>query len=741
MDITTEEQTYEEARLKKTIEAIHEQLSEANKNKEKAFNEGREIRKSFWESQSTIPSSMFDLNTIVDISQNIASIKREVQRERVTINTIKKLEKLKFSPYFGRVDFVEDDESNIEQIYVGSGSLINENYDMLIYDWRSPVCSLYYEHEIGKASYVCLEGEIKGDISLKRQFNILNGKMEYMFNNSLKINDDMLQKILSKSSDEKMKTIVNSIQMDQNKIIRDEDNGLLIVQGPAGSGKTSIALHRAAYILYRYGSRGINAENIVIFSPNDIFNDYISEILPELGEDNIFQTTFMEYSQKLIDNNMKLESSSDQMEYLLSGIRNREYELRKNCINFKGSEEFAEIIKRYVKYLETSGVSFTDMKYKEWLILSEEDLKSRFYDSYCKWPINYRFVEIYEDINEILKGIQKERASEVEDEIIENNEDDGFDDPKAVSRLKVMKEFKAFKEKIKQTLSLDVFDLYKKLMRDKTLFKNLSDGIKLPSNIEDIMRQGLKYIESGVIQYEDIAPIVYLKNAMGMCKDMSNIKYVIVDEAQDYSPFQYNILKQIFKKAGFTVLGDISQSINPCANTLDYNIIADIFKDKKSCIIKLNKSYRSTKEITEFTKAILGNVEIDGVARDGEKPLVVKVKNEEDRIDTLIKDVVKLKLSKMDSIGIICRTASKASKLYNIIKKCSDFEVTLIKKDDIEFKQGINIMPSYLAKGLEFDAVIVYDADALEYKDESERKLFYTVCTRALHVLHLYEME
>jgi len=215
---------------------------------------------------------------------------------------------------------------------------------------------------------------------------------------------------------------------------------------------------------------------------------------------------------------------------------------------------------------------------------------------------------------------------------------------------------------------------------------------------------------------------------------------VVIDEAQDYSPFQYLVLKHLFPSSGFTILGDINQSINPNSKTLDYNIITDIFSNRKSSIMKLTKSYRSTTEISSFTREILKCYDFENTYRNGEKPKVIEAKNEENRLEGILQSIESMKAAGMESIGIICRTAQKASKVYKTIKNSSTFgdEINLLKKDDIEFKSGITITPSYLAKGLEFDGVIIFDGDGSEYKEESERKLFYTICTRALHTLHLH---
>lgn len=745
MEISIKDWNYEKERLSKTLKIIELQLEKAEGGKQKALQEVKEIRKDFWSSEPIIPESMSDLNTIVGITQNLHSIKREEQREETISASIRKLNKLKVSPYFARVDFVEEDSFAADELYIGISTLIDEDNEIIIYDWRAPVSSLFYENETGKAAYFCPEGKIDGEILLKRQYGIINGKLDYMFNSSIKIDDEILQKTLSHSSDEKMKTIITSIQKEQNKAIRDEANELLIVQGPAGSGKTSIALHRAAYILYRYRYAGVMAENIVIFSPNDIFNDFISEVLPELGENNIYQTTFMDYAKNSLPYKCKVEDANDQIEYILSSEKNEEYFLRKENIAFKGSLMFVEMVKEYIKHLEAQGMSFSDIKFKEWIVITSQELNELFYKTYSKWPIEHRFREMLEDIEVRLKPIEKERAEQIEKVLDEKGE--YFDDLKVVSRIRAMKEIREFKDNIKKMLSVDALDVYKALLSNKELVLNrltgsFNENLNIDKqHIEQIFEQTLTYLMEGTIKYEDVAPLVYIKHILGSGIDMSYIKYVIIDEAQDYSPFQYCIFKQLFPKAGFTILGDINQAINPYLNTTDYSIITDIFNDKKTSLIELSKSYRSTKEISDFTKKILDNLEIENVNRRGRLPQIIEVKNDKDRIERLLLDIKALKTDGIESIAIICRTKSSAERVYMQIKSdCADcnYEVNLLKKDDARFSKGISVIPSYLAKGLEFDGVLVFEGEESEYCNEDERKLFYTVCTRALHVLHIY---
>ncbi|MCM1991136.1 HelD family protein [Oceanirhabdus seepicola] len=740
MELSNKEWEIEENRLERINGVIKNQLNDSENSRKKVFNQGMQIGRDFWDNDITVPENSFDLKAIVDITQNLQAVKKEQQKVEITSNAIRKLKLLQDNLYFGRIDFQECGIDEKESIYIGGGTLIDK-LDILIYDWRSPVCGMFYEHEMGEADYECPEGQIEGEITLKRQYSISDGKIKYMFNTDLKIDDDILQKSLSNNCDENMRTIIKSIQKEQNRVIRNKNEDVLIVQGPAGSGKTSIALHRAAYVLYKYRERGLKSDNIVIFSPNEIFNDYISEVLPELGENKISQTTFMEYAMDSLRRNLSIEDGYEQMEQILSGKGSQSYKLRRESIMFKGNLEYQRIIRRYIKYLEENTMNFKDIWFKEWLIITGEELNDLYYNTYGKWPIKHRYKEMIKDIECRIdqKNIKKLRLEQIEKELDEDNQYcyEGNDLIKDVFN----REMVTFRNYIKSLLSINEVQVYKKLVGDKVLFNKMASGIELPGNIIDILRSTFKNLNNNRVIFEDITPLLYIKHSLGNIRNMTHIKYVIIDEAQDYSPFQYKLFKQLFPKAGFTILGDINQSINPYVNTLDYNIIANIFNNKSSNIIELHKSYRSTKEISEFTKRIINNEKIINVSRVGEKPRLIEVSDYEDRIKKIKVDIESMVKSGLESIAIICRTASTASKVYRDFKGIEGIDINLIKKEDEKFKSGINIAPSYLSKGLEFDGVIIFDGDKHVYSNEEERLLFYTICTRALHRLSIYYKE
>lgn len=728
------------------VKLEHEWLQEVLKEAQKQFDQKRNFREKFksdaielqrelWEEVGSV-SIANGLEQIVDFMQSINAMKIQKRNHEFTRKLEKKYERLLLSPYFARMDFVEKGEEKAEKCYIGISNLINDNFDFLVYDWRAPISSMFYDYEIGEAEFKCPEGFIEGKLTLKRQYKINDGKIEYMFDSNLKIDDEVLQDILSKSTDSKMKAIVTTIQREQNKVIRNEEYKNLIVQGPAGSGKTSVAMHRIAYLLYKHREK-ITPQNIVIFSPNDIFNEYISNVLPELGEDNMLQTTFKEYMHKALGNEFNKENYSEMMEYILASKSEEAYEIRKNNIKFKASIEFIDVLKLYVIFLEKANRNFIDITLRGNLIISSQDLEELFFKDYVQLPLKRRLQKIKERVLFILKPYEEQRIVEVAHELI--NSDSSLDkaEIKENSTAIVKNELKELYYEINRMTEFDLFDIYKRLFENLELFLRDSNIEYDEKKIGEIKSYTLESLKVRRLNYEDQIPLLYLKGALGELPKTSEIKYVIIDEAQDYSPLQYEIFYQLFNHANLTILGDLNQSINPFMNVGDYKNISHIFTEDSTCIINLTKSYRSTMEINKFSRRLLNkDIGIECVERSGNEPLLLGFSDEDAIKEKLLKDIKIYNEKNYKSIGIITKTAKEANDLYNFLK--DKVNVRAVMKDDDEYVSDTLIIPAYLAKGLEFDVVLIYNAGEENYSSEEERLLLYTACTRALHVLCVY---
>jgi DNA helicase II / ATP-dependent DNA helicase PcrA len=730
MDINNFEWKLEKEWLDKVLEEAGRQLDEKSDFKDKFKKDAVDTQRELWQEVGSV-SVINELDQLVDFLGFIDAMKRQKRGHEVTAKLKEKYERMLLSPYFGRIDFHEKGEEKAEKYYIGISNLINDTFEFLVYDWRAPVSSMFYDYEIGDAGYECPEGTINGKLTLKRQYKINRDKIEYMFDSNLKIDDEILQEILSKSTDNKMKAIVTTIQREQNKVIRNEEYRNLIVHGPAGSGKTSVALHRIAYLLYKHRDK-ITPQNIVIFSPNQVFNDYISNVLPQLGEDNMCQTTFKEYMHNALGSRLMKEDYYDMMEYILSSNGDPSYQRRIRNIKFKSSLEFIDILKQYAAYVEKTDRNFEDIVFRGKLIISAKDLQVLFYREYVELPLKRRLQKLRERILYLLKPYEKERIREVAGELRESGNYLDTVEITEKSITLVREELKDIYRGIDRLTGFDLVHIYRKL------FENLEIFYKGPvEEIEEIKIYTLENLWAERLNYEDQPPLLYLKGALGDLPKTSEIKYVIIDEAQDYTPLQYEIFYQLFNHASITMLGDLNQAINPFMNVGDYNNISHIFPQDNTYIINLTKSYRSTIEITRFSRRILNRSITDGcVERRGEEPLVLGFKEPGAIKERILEDIKMYKDQGYKSIGIITRTRSEAEEVHSFLK--DKVQVKYISGDEDEYLNGTLVIPAYLAKGLEFDVVIIYNAGNENYSYEEETLLFYTACTRALHMLCVY---
>ena len=711
----------EKAYLKKVVGEIESQielgLAAADNYKKDAI----ELQKSMWEDMRIAPTSLFDLEDAAQINQIQMDLANKARIYRFSYEKVSRLERMRKSPYFGRIDFQEKGESKAEKIYIGLYNVSAAGtMEALVYDWRAPVSAMFYDFETGPSAYTCPAGRIEGEMLLKRQYRIENGQIVYMFDSSLNINDAMLQELLGKSTDNRMKTIVTSIQKEQNTVIRNSKDRILIVEGPAGSGKTSIALHRAAYLLYRYRDT-ISSENILIFSPNHVFEDYIAQVLPELGEENIRRSTFMDFFDKAFLTGRPLETVNQQMEYILTS--QGPGDMRLGCIRFKSSAVFLAALKRYVRFLEDGrGIVFKDFVYDRTLLISADDTRRIYEDQYHRLPYANRLEKISQRLLSLLEDYETARIKAA---------------PKAdtAAREAMKAEYERVKADMLQMTSVDVPALYAALLNDIGSFMGAADEQQ-----RETARVCAAYTNregGGMVPYEDFAPLVYLQCVLTGESPAASIQHVIIDEAQDYTAVQYELFKTVFKNGNMTILGDVNQTVNGYMNVGTFDSISEAF-GKGSRRIMLTKSYRSSKELADFCNSLLVEPSrSEQLDRHGAKPRLITVSAQE--LHTRLTDDIKaLKAKGYKLIAVICKTAAECRAVHQAVGK--DMDIGLISNQNEVYYGDVVVIPSYLAKGLEFDAVLVCPADEKDYAAPEDRKLLYTVCTRALHELYLYTM-
>ncbi|MFJ8063668.1 RNA polymerase recycling motor HelD [Psychrobacillus sp. NPDC096426] len=749
----------EQERLDSVMDVITEQIGKLTDERDMRRKEVVDFRKHFWDDVKVNTDTFDDyLETVISLRQQAQNLSVSQSTHRQVSNKLSALERMQKVPYFGRIDFVEEGTADTERIYIGISTLMDiSGENILIYDWRAPISSVYYNYSPGPSEYTTPEGVIDGTLKQKWQYIIRDGVVKSMFDTSITIGDEILQQVLGKSTEKHLHSIVSTIQLEQNRIIRHDHGRLLIVQGSAGSGKTSAALQRIAYLLYKYRDR-LKADQIILFSPNSMFNSYISNVLPELGEENMQQVTFQEYLHHRLSNEFQVEGPYEQLEFVLTATNQPSYRVRTESIRFKASVRFFEALKAYRESLEICGMLFKGITFRGKSIVSAKQINERFYSTDTSLRFHNRLEKLTDWLTkQVDEAVKSERTkSWVQEEIELLSEENyqkayaylrkkrgfkgkSFDDyemePEALSQLIVRQKFKPIRKRIRMLHFIDIKGIYKQLFADSTWMKG-----ETPEEWEGICQSTLKMLDEGKLYYEDATPFLLLKELIQGFQTNTSIKHVLIDEAQDYSPFQFEFLKRLFPSARMTVLGDFNQAIFAHASeTVDFDTLTYLYGPNETNTINLTRSYRSTRPIVEFTRRLVPNGEkIITFEREGEIPILTQLTNREELHYQIVSKVSYLRKQKYNTIAIICKSAEESIVAYEALRDIK--EVKLVKSNSMEYEQGVVVIPAYLAKGIEFDAVIIYDASAKVYDEESLRRLFYTACTRAMHYLQLYSV-
>lgn len=752
----------EQQRVRQVAALIRERIASLQEKLGEIRSDIVTIRTNFWDDVTV------NFEDAAEAAETYASMKQQAEvlseRERSHRHAraqLLLLERLKDSPYFGRIDFREDGESAAERIYIGIGSLLNDSGDtFLIYDWRAPISGMYYDYAPGPAKYETPMGLISGTMELKRQYMIRSGEIRSLFDTGITIGDELLQQVLGKQSDTQMKSIVATIQKEQNAVIRDTGSKLLVVQGAAGSGKTSAALQRVAYLLYRYRET-LSAEHIILFSPNPMFNSYVSTVLPELGEENMEQTTFQEYIEFRLGEAFDIEDPYRQLDDALTMMDTAHYDARLESIKFKASLSYLKLMETYVNGLKEDGLIFKPLLFQNRELIGAEEMRRQFYGYDPSWSIPNRLRQLAEWLQQQLKQFARAERSKpwVEDEIelldqetymevyqalmrkkrFTDQSFDDFDQEKAALAAMVVNEhFKPLRSWVKRLEFVDLPAMYTALFANPRKAVELVGQEELPACWPEICAITLERLKRRELAYEDTTPCLYLKDRVEGAHRNLKVRHVFIDEAQDYSPFQYAYLMQMFPSSRWTVLGDWNQAIHVQAAEGDrFGDLIALFGEEQSKRIVFTKSYRSTRQIVEFTRGMLeGGQSIEPFNRDGGLPTVTYAPDLGTLRGQIVRQLEALLAEGHRTIAVICKTAAESLDTYAALKE--RLPVRLISAETVTFEPGLLVIPAYLAKGVEFDAVLLHDASEERYGRESDRRLFYTACTRAMHELHLF---
>lgn len=682
------------------------------------------------------------METAMSIRQQQQMLSERENRQEHAARELGTLNKLEQNPYFARIDFREGDEKRDETIYIGMASFTDRPDHYLIYDWRAPISSIYYNGGIGDVSYMTPDGEQTVDVKLKRQFQIENSKIKTVFDTEEVVGDQMLLDALSNRSDTKMKSIVTTIQKEQNQIIRDTDSDLLFVQGSAGSGKTAAVLQRVAFLLYQYRGN-LHSGQIILFSPNQLFNDYINQVLPELGEQNMVQMTFYQYSSHRLP--------SVQVETLSERFTEQLDKTAQKLTDVKGSLDYFRAVSAYANHLNKEDMRFRNLMFNGDILIPKEKIAEIYYGFNENYNLRNRLESTKEELMKILnrkihvemrkkwvedavQNLSKEEIqqfhAEGEEEIL--NVDKEF---KFLARRIVIKSFRKVQRQISRNHWLSINNQFVHMLKEMPKILNLADfGISNELWAEEI-KATVGRLKKGRLSLADASSYIYLYDLMTGKRGDKDIRYLFIDEVQDYSAFQLAFLKFSFPRARFTLLGDLNQAIFTHENSRKLlGELGSMFPEDKTRVVQLTKSYRSTEQITNFTKHLLTNGEnIIPFNRQGDLPHIY-VKDGVDAAVEQVKQQSELNLADHETTAIIGKTLKECQELSGKLAELG-VKSTLIRTENQRLVKGIIVVPSYLAKGLEFDSVIMWDASKACYPDESDRQLVYTICTRAMHRL------
>ena len=739
------EKELEQKHLDNIMEQIKEREKSLKKSIKSAEGEARELNSHFFDDvkfdYDGYSTSMETALSIHQQQQLLSEREHAWQHSAKQLDTVERLEK---RPYFARVDFKENGEEKPETIYIGLGSFADKDDHFLIYDWRAPISSIYYDGKLGKVTYNSPEGEITVDMTKKRQFMIEDGKIINMFDTNESIGDQMLLSVLSEKSSTQMKSIVTTIQREQNKIIRNTSADLLFVQGAAGSGKTSAILQRIAFLLYRYRGN-LTSSDVIMFSPNQLFNDYIKNVLPEMGEQNMVQMTYWQFVARRLPG-MNVENLFKQFEDPTADT---------NISKFKDSVNFFNLLTRYAKRLNKRGVIFKNIYFR--------DKKKPYFDKDKIKEIYYSFNENYNLANRIdatreelikilnrkitpetkkawvahtIEGMSQQELNDLYDRPDQEFESEAKEEA-FLGRKIVLAALKGVHKRILHNHFFNMRAQYLSFLRAVPKMVDLSkwdiDEDEWMKHVEEVNNN----FKSHDIAMSDVYAYLYLYDLVTGRRTDYEMRYAFIDEIQDYTPFQLAYLKYNFPRAKFTMLGDLNQAIFTKDESRSLlKQISGLFDPEKTDVVQLTKSYRSTKELTNFTKQILRQGEkIEAFNRKGPKPVIWGRKTDEEAVAVLsnvLRDNEKHKMT----TAVITKDLASAEFVHKMLADRGE-KATLIATANQRLVDGTLIIPSYLAKGLEFDAVIMWGASKENYHRVDETQLVYTITSRAMYKLDI----
>ncbi len=714
-------------------------------------------RKQFWEDVTLNFGSYSEaLETAANVTQQARLVNERERAHRALVRQIAALKRLREAPYFGFVAFREEGTSPAAEqaVYIGSSTLLGDDGEsLLVTDWRAPIASLYYDYQPGDAAYESPDGVVRGELTRKLQFLTERGRWVGAFDSGVTIGDALLSRMLATNSDARMKTIVSTIQKEQNAAIRNDDKRLLVVHGPAGSGKTSAALQRVAYLLYKHRDT-LQSEQMLLFSPNPMFISYVDTVLPELGEEPIGQTTFLSYLEYRFGREFEVEHPFDGLESLLGETDEETAARIERIVRAKSEPSLLEELDDFVRRLTPETIPFRAIRLDGKTLVSRDAVKACYAstDERLKVPerlfaakklllrkLSEREEAEYEAdwVSDALETVGADLLRRAYKEVRKRQKgpDAAFNEntleERILRELIVKERFETLRRRIKRLRFVDVPALYVAILRS-----GRSDDPVWAASTE----RTAEALKQKRMPYDDAALYLHLRDALEGGRERRDVKHVLIDEAQDYSPLQLEYIKRLFPVARMTIVGDFRQAIFPFSAALhETDAMLRLYGEADTAFVPFSRCYRSTRDIVGFAKRLLadGGPDIVPFDRSGDPPTVVLAESDDAVFDAIARDIGRLQREGFASIAVIAKTTAEAAAAFERLQPHVD-ELALVSRETSRFPKGPCVIPSYLAKGVEFDAVLIADATDRAYGKERERKLFYTSCTRAMHRLRLY---
>ncbi len=706
--MNTKEFELEKEKLFKTIEIIKDILVDKEEELKNLFNNFIGDREELWK--------IADMKKI-----HIRNLKTSVNK-----------------PYFARIDFTSDEDGKVSTVYIGKNGVI-KNTDIIVTDWRAPISSLYYDAEIGRCSFEAPNGTISGNMSLKRQFEIELGELQEYFDVDLVSNDELLQKYLNSNNDARLKSIVSTIQKEQNDVIRKKIFDNIIIQGVAGSGKTTVALHRIAYLVYNY-MKTIKQNQYLVIGPNPVFLKYIKSVLPDLDVSSVEQCTFEQFAQMYIDENISVNSSDKKVIDNIEGKNNSDVDKFKCSIKYK--KMIDKFLKIYFYSITSKSLMLGNFEVIPQNIMREifegteevysKDLNNKIeitIDRLCKYiENNYDFITSrYNNYSfELFKNVQTDEEK--------NKMRNMF----SKDRAELSKNCRSILRKYFNKSKVGTIKLY------KLFISSINDyDIYNYNNISELKRKTQKNIKNNSYDFEDLSALIYIKTALGLNKNYERIKHTVIDEAQDLGEFNFFVLKESLPASTFSIFGDLAQSIYDYRGINNWNEVNEVMFSGNGEIVNFNKSYRTTAEIMESADDVLDSIGLsrsDMVVRHGNPVQVSEIEDANNIPEYIAEKICEYKEKGYKTIAVISKTDLLSNYINKALKMFGINIPNVTANDDlIDEKFRVCTISNQLAKGLEFDAVILNNANEEIYSSNSslDMKLLYVALTRALHELDI----